>query len=399
MRPRRLPWLALRYQSAISAYAAPRAGHSFAAHLPLVLLAVCEITALLSSVISPERWIIAPVPAPPYMLYGLPAETEHRTLETRRFFKLEVPSVSSPARLALSETDGQVRPGVALYDPAHRTVRQGHDRDCRGPRFSSTPLLAQGNRARARRRRVGQTVGRNAGHGRPAGSGAGPPGRPFRPPPGRSQIEPHRGRAPAPGASRSRRVRPSGERTQLLRARPSPPRPLQPPRPSRPRRRLRPCRTAGGVRSTVPPPVRSRSAQRRAEAQAPDLMSDDMLPIAGAAALACSRWEGPASRYAGANAAGRPLNSDARQQALATIEDGPVMELGARDESTRTSLARTAAPICDPVPDNEAPAAGPEGFDASRSAVMFRPPIVGRPPTIPRSPSNTGCGARGARRR
>ena len=68
------------------------------------------------------------------------------------------------------------------------------------------------------------------------------------------------------------------------------------------------------------------------EAQTPDLMSDDMLPIAGAAALGLLALGGAGIAARRRKRRREAEEFDARQQALATLEDEPVMELGARDE-------------------------------------------------------------------
>ncbi len=118
---------------------------------------------------------------------------------------------------------------------------------------------------------------------------------------------------------------------------------------------------------TVPPVAEAAPPSAAPEAQAPDLMSDDMLPIAGAAALGLLALGGAGIAARRRKRRREAEEFDARQQALATLEDEPVMELGARDEvRPGPAFARAAAPMHDPVPDNKAPAAGSDGFDASR---------------------------------
>jgi LPXTG-motif cell wall-anchored protein len=104
------------------------------------------------------------------------------------------------------------------------------------------------------------------------------------------------------------------------------------------------------------------------DAQLADLLTGDALPIAGAAALGLLGLAGAGLIARRRKRRREDAEFEARQQALATIQDEPPLELGPADEVQPAPVfARRSSPMHDPVPQSRAPVdASSDGFDASR---------------------------------
>ena len=232
--------------------------------------------------------------------------------------------------------------------------------------FSSTPLLAQ-ETAPEPEVDTSAEASPTADPLAPEPLASDPPAEATAPPAPQPKVEsaPTRAERSSPRATRAA-TRPTVRRTSA-----SAPAAVAPAAPAAPSASAQqPAEPSAAAIPAVPPaPIAAPAPPVAAnEAQAPDLMGDDMLPIAGAAALALLALGG-----AGIAARRRKRRRDAeefeaRQQALATIEDEPVMELGDRDEvRPGPAFVRAPAPMHDPVPDRNAAVAGvPDGFDTSR---------------------------------
>jgi LPXTG-motif cell wall-anchored protein len=104
------------------------------------------------------------------------------------------------------------------------------------------------------------------------------------------------------------------------------------------------------------------------DAQPADLLTGDALPVAGAAALGLLGLAGAGLVARRRKRRREDAEFEARQQALATIEEEPPLELGPADEVQPAPVfARRSSPMHDPVPQSRTPVAGSsDGLDASR---------------------------------
>ncbi|MDP9423915.1 MAG: LPXTG cell wall anchor domain-containing protein, partial [Pseudomonadota bacterium] len=140
----------------------------------------------------------------------------------------------------------------------------------------------------------------------------------------------------------------------------------------------------------APPPVAAPVPESSAtEAPASDLMTNETLPIAGAAALGLLALGGAGLVARRRKRRREDEEFDARQQALAMAaaepEAKPILELEPADELRPGPVfARGSAPIHDPVPAKTAPAGNvPEGFDLSRFGPHVRAAYRGPTPDNP----------------